>query len=182
MNFSTTGLRSILEKHGGFSRGHKFKVTFSNPPITSTNLRNLQLLCETASFPTRSAATSEHQIYGPVYQIPYRFTYTEISMNFMLTEDFFVKDFFDKWQEKIVDSTTGDLGYYEDYVSDIVISKYSANDIEMETSGDYQITILEAFPSIIGEVQFGHSLGNEVQRLPVTFLFKKWQTGASNNN
>ena len=67
-------------------------------------------------------------------------------------------------------------------MSDIVVSKYSANDIEMETSGDYQITILEAFPSIIGEVQFGHSLGNEVQRLPVTFLFKKWQTGASNNN
>ena len=33
---------------------------------------------------------------------------------------------------------------------------------------------MEAFPSIIGEIHLGLSLGNEVQRLPVTFLFKKW--------
>ena len=48
--------------------------------------------------------------------------------------------------------------------------------------GRHVFAIMEAFPSIIGEVQFGHSLGNEVQRLPVTFLFKKWRVGASNNN
>ena len=171
MKFSTTNLRSNLERHRGASKGNKFLVQFADAPINIPE--DLTLLCETTSFPTRSAATTEHSVYGPVYQFPYRFTFTEMSMNFYLTEDMYAKKIFDSWQEKMINPDTGDLWFYADYTCNISIKKFSSTDDTMNAP-DHNITLIEAFPSILGEIQLGHSLGNEIQRLPVTFLFKKW--------
>ena len=177
--FSTNNLRAVLQSHRGPSKGNKFSVQFLNAPVIIPE--DLSLLCETTSFPTRSAATTEHNVYGPVYQFPYRFTFTEMSMNFYLTEDMFAKTLFDDWQEKMINSQTSNLGFYEDYTCDISIKKFSAIDTSMNAP-DYNLTLMEAFPSIIGEIQLGHSLGNEVQRLPVTFLFKKWANSSIAGN
>ena len=47
------------------------------------------------------------------------------------------------------------------------------------TAPDHTIRLINAFPSIVGEVQLSHSAGNEVLKQPVTFVYQKWLTGAS---
>ena len=135
-------------------------------------------MCETVSLPTRSAATNELSMYGPVQSFPYRFTFTEASLSFYVTEDFEIKKVFDAWQEIIIDPVSGDLGYFDDYKCSIIIKKYSSGE-GVSIGEDYSVKLIDAWPSIIGEIALGHSLGGDVLRLPVTFQFRKWEEGTS---
>ena len=176
--FDTTSLKTAISKHGGFARGNKYTVTISKPKKLSVIPEDLQLMCETVSLPTRSAATNEISIYGPVQSFPYRFTFTEAYLQFYVTEDFAIKKIFDAWQEIIIDPVSGDLGYFDDYKCNIVIKKYSSRNA-VAIGEDYSVKLIDAWPSIIGEIALGHSLGGDVLRLPVTFQFRKWEEGTS---
>ena len=177
--FSTADLKSAMNKHGGFARGNKYTVMISKPKKLAIIPEDLQLMCETVSLPTRSAATNELSLYGPVQSFPYRFTFTEASLQFYVTEDFAIKKIFDAWQEIIIDPVSGDLGYFDDYKCNIAIKKYSSGDDNTSSWPDYSVKLIDAWPSIIGEIALGHSLGGDVLRLPVTFQFRKWEERTS---
>ena len=170
-NFQLSSLRTAFADHGGVSRGQKFTVIITGAPVAIS--KDLQLMCETVSLPTRSAATNELSMYGPVQSFPYRFTFTEASLNFYLTEDFAIKKMFDEWQEKIVDPVSGNLGYFDDYKCQIKISKYASEHGSTGHTPNYAVTLIDAWPNIVGEVALGHSLGTDILRLPVTFQFRK---------
>ena len=44
----------------------------------------------------------------------------------------------------------------------------------MGSAGVYRVELLNAWPSIVAEVQYGHSQGSEIAKLPVTFQYEKW--------
>ena len=177
--FQLAELRKAFADHGGVARGQKFKVEITGGPLTVPE--DLQLMCDTVSLPTRSAATNELSMYGPVQSFPYRFTFTEASVNFYLTEDFALKTLFDTWQETIVDPVSGNLGYFDDYKCKINIQKFSDIDSGTTVTPDYQVTLVDAWPSIVGEVALGHSLGGDSLKLPVTLQFRKWLVGTGGN-
>ena len=177
--FQLAELRAAFAKHEGVARGNKFSVLISKPKAVAIIPEDLQLMCETVSLPTRSAATNEQTMYGPVQSFPYRFTFTEASLNFYLTEDFEIKKLFDEWQEKIIDPISGDLGYFDDYKCSIKISKYASKHGSTGFSPNYAVTLIDAWPSIVGEIAMGHSLGTDILRLPVTFQFRKWRDSTS---
>ena len=170
--FNTDALREAFNKHGGIAKGQKYQALILGAPVTIP--KDLQLMCETVSLPTRSAATNELSMYGPVQSFPYRFTFTEASLNFYVTDDFAIKKLFDAWQEKIIDPVSGDLGYFDDYKCTIKISTFSDFHSGPSAPPNYAVTLIDAWPSIIGEIALGHSLGNEILKLPVTFQFRKW--------
>ena len=87
------------------------------------------------------------------------------------------KKLFDAWQEIIINSRTGNVGFFDDYSCSVTISKYSSNvDDPDGSTADYAVRLLDAWPSIVGEVQLSHSAGNEVLKLPVTFMYRRWET------
>ena len=174
--FSIDKLRT---KIGGFAKGNRYNVTFSNLPAglsTAVN-ENLQYLCESVSLPTKGIASNAHDIYGPPREIPYRETFTEAALSFILDDAFTVKKFFDSWQTKIINPITGNPSYYSDYVGTINISRLS-NDATAFTEADhkYNIQLIEAYPSVVGEIALGHTQGGEILRLSVTFKYRKWMT------
>ena len=180
--FQIAELRKAFADHGGVARGNKFRVLISKPSAVSTIPDKLQLMCETVSLPTRSAATNELSMYGPVQSFPYRFTFTEASLNFYLTEDFAIKKMFDEWQEKIVHPISGNIGYFDEYKCQIRIKKYPSNAIDTDVTSDYGVDLIDAWPSIVGEVALGHSLGGDSLKLPVTFQFRKWHSTSSTSS
>ena len=80
--FQLAELRKAFADHKGVARGNKFKVVITGAPVSIPE--DLQLMCETVSLPTRSAATNELSMYGPVQSFPYRFTFSEASLNLPL--------------------------------------------------------------------------------------------------
>ena len=174
--FSIDKLRT---KIGGFAKGNRYNVTFSNLPAglsTAVN-ENLQYLCESVSLPTKGIASQAHDVYGPPREIPYRETFTEAALSFILDDNFTVKRFFDTWQANIIDPESGNVNYWNNYVGTINITRLSndASDFGV-AKNEYKIELREAYPSAVGEIALGHTQGGEILRLSVTFKYRKWMT------
>ena len=138
---------------------------------------NIPILCEAVSLPTKGIASNAQDIYGPPREIPYRETFTEAALSFILDDDFNVKEFFDGWQNKIVNSETGNVNYWNNFVATINITRLSNDASGFETAADkYKIELREAYPSAVGEIALGHTQGGEILRLSVTFKYRKWMS------
>ena len=174
--FSIDKLRT---KIGGFAKGNRYNVTFSNLPagLSAAVNENLQYLCESVSLPTKGIASNAHDIYGPPREIPYRETFTEAALSFIVDDAFTVKRFFDKWQENIINVETGNVKYWNNFVATINITRLSNDATSFADASDlYKIELREAYPSAVGEIALGHTQGGEILRLSVTFKYRKWMT------
>jgi len=178
--FSPDTLKALLNANGGIAYNDKYMVTLNKPPGFDLPggiemRKRLTMLCDTATLPTKSLATFEKSIYGTVKAMPYRMTFTEASMSFIMTDSMEEKKYFDAWQNKIVGPKTGNLGFFDDYVCDISIKKFGRTASSVQQIPTYEVTLIDAWPSIVSEIQLSHSGGTEAMKLPVTFQFKKWK-------
>ena len=177
--FGIEKLKSAVSNLGGFAKGNRYNVTFSNLPtgLSTTVNENLQYLCESVSLPTKGIASNPQDIYGPPREIPYRETFTEAALSFILDDKFTVKRFFDKWQENIINVETGNVNYWNNFVATINITRLSNDATTFTDAADkYKIQLREAYPSAVGEIALGHTQGGEILRLSVTFKYRKWMT------
>jgi len=185
--FSIEKLRS---KVGNFARGHRYNVIITPPAFLGAGggpagggggsfvtTEKLQYLCESVSLPTKGIATNPHDIHGPPREMAYRETFTESALSFILDDEFTLKTYFDAWQANIINPVTGNPSYYDDYKGTIKISRLSNDATGFTTSStQYKVELLEAYPSAVGEVALGHSQGNEVLKLSVTFKYRRWNS------
>ena len=174
--FSIDKLRS---KIGGFAKGNRYNVSFVGLPtgLSPAVNENLQYLCESVSLPTKGIASNAHDVYGPPREIPYRETFTEAALSFIVDDAFTVKRFFDQWQEKIINVETGNVNYWNNFVATINITRLSNDATSFADASDrYKIELREAYPSAVGEIALGHTQGGEILRLSVTFKYRKWMT------
>ena len=177
---SVFGIETLKSKIGGFAKGNRYNVTFVGLPAglsTAVNA-NLSFLCESVSLPTKGIASTAQDIYGPPREIPYRETFTEAALSFILDDAFTLKRYFDTWQANIINPETGNVAnYWTNFVGAIKISRLS-NDATSFTDADstYNIELREAYPSAVGEIALGHTQGGEILRLSVTFKYRKWMT------
>ena len=176
---SVYGIETLKSKIGGFAKGNRYNVSFAGLPAglsTAVN-ENLQYVCESVSLPTKGIASNPHDIYGPPREIPYRETFTEAALSFILDDAFTVKRFFDTWQENIINPETGNVNYWNNFVATINITRLSNDATNFEAATDkYKIELREAYPSAVGEIALGHTQGGEILRLSVTFKYRKWMS------
>ena len=177
--FGVGKLKAAVSNLGGFAKGNRYNVTFADLPagLSTTTNENLQYLCESVSLPTKGIASNAHDVYGPPREIPYRETFTEAALSFIVDDAFTVKRFFDKWQEKIINVETGNVNYWNNFVATINITRLSNDATSFADATDkYKIELREAYPSAVGEIALGHTQGGEILRLSVTFKYRKWMT------
>ena len=173
--FSVEKIRVAAE---GFAKGNRYNVTIIPPSALSghSGLSKTQVLCEAVSLPTKGIASNPQDIYGPPREIPYRETFTEAALSFILDDTFTLKRFFDEWQTKIINPETGNVAnYWTNFVGTINISRLSNDATTFNDAVDeYKIELREAYPSAVGEIALGHTQGSEILRLSVTFKYRKW--------
>ena len=173
------GIETLKSKIGEFAKGNRYNVTFVGLPsgLSTAVNENLQYLCESVSLPTKGIASNAQDIYGPPREIPYRETFTEAALSFIVDDKFNVKRFFDDWQKNIINPETGNVNYWNNFVATINITRLSNDATDFETATDkYKIELREAYPSAVGEIALGHTQGGEILRLSVTFKYRKWMT------
>ena len=178
--FGVGKLKAQVENFGGFAKGNRYNVSFVGLPtgLSATVNENLQYLCESVSLPTKGIASNAHDVYGPPREIPYRETFTEAALSFILDDAFTLKRYFDTWQANIIDPESGNVkNYYNNFVATINITRLSNDASDFETAKDkYKIELREAYPSAVGEIALGHTQGGEILRLSVTFKYRKWMS------
>jgi len=180
-------LKSTINRRGGVARGNRFAVYIThpsrgmnsllnfNPATLLSNLisgdgvnagdfiqdpRDMFLLCKSCTLPGKRISTTEATHNHNLSKKPYSAATDEVTMSFIMTNDYYIKKYFDMWQEMIVD-TSGDhykTFYKNDYVTDVTIQQLSASN---DVIPGYSIQLRNAYPIQVGAME----LDNESEGL-----------------
>jgi hypothetical protein len=140
----------------------------------STMSRYLALQCETAELPGKTLQTADVKIYGPTFKVPYQTMYSDTTLTFMCTNDFFERKLFDKWMEAIMPSDTNNLRFPKSeltrYMTNIKIIQY--DDFIKQI---YAVELLDAFPIGVAPQTLSWS-EDGFHRLSIQFAYQKFRT------
>lgn len=141
----------------------------SNSSLT----RYLALQCESAELPGRTTATADVKIYGPTFKVPYQTQYTDTTLTFLCTNDFYERKLFDRWMEAIHPSDTNNLrfpkGQQSRYLTNIKIIQY-----DEFIKRIFAVELIDAFPIGIAPQQL--SWGEDgFHRLSIQFAYQRYR-------
>lgn len=189
---------STISKKDGLTRTAHFYVEFALPRClnnqrTLEDTRVLSFLCDSASLPGVSLATSEIRRYGygPVEKKPYAPIFVDSSMSFLVDGDRFIQNFFTRWMSSIVNfrsdpygkvliANTNTLKAYEvnyknQYATDILITTVDEKGTDIIT-----IQLKQAYPILMGDIALSWGDTDSIARLPVTFTYTTWDISSLN--
>lgn len=147
-----------------------------NGPMQSTNptiTRYLALQCEAAELPGKTVETADVRIYGPTFKVPYRMQYTDTTLTFICTNDFYERKLFDSWMEAMIPSDTNNIRFPKSnssrYLTNIRIIQY--DDIVRQI---FAVDLIDAFP--VGIAPQALSWGDDgFHRLSISFAYQRYR-------
>lgn len=199
MAYNIEEFKNLVSRGGGFARTNAYRVIFS-PENTA---KELNLLCTSVDMPGRRILSNERQIGLTNKKIAYGFDNGEVSMNFYLLNDNYVRSYFEEWQKRIVDTDTYEVGYYNNYVKNITIQQLrrGANVADLVKSGGnypavaktetqrkaistedkvvYSCILEQAYPVAISPVSYNNDANNLIT-YTVSFAYKSWRSTMAN--
>jgi len=140
----------------------------------SSMSRNLALQCESAELPGKTMQTADVKIYGPTFKVPYQTQYSDTSLTFLCTNDFYERKLFDRWMEAIHPTDTNNLrfpkGNKTRYMTNIKIIQY--DDFIKQI---YAVELIDAFPIGVAPQALSWADDN-FHRLQISFAYQKYRT------
>jgi len=194
-------LKATINRRGGVARGNRYAVYVSHPvkgmnsllkfdPATVLNNlisgdgvnigdfisdpRDMFLLCQSAQLPGKRITTTEATHNHNRTKKPYSMMTEEVTMTFLLTNDYYVKKYFDMWQDMIVDSS-GDhykTMYKRDYCGDVTIQQLSPSNHMIP---GYTIKLENAYPIQVSSVELGNG-SDALLEVSVTWEYDNWKS------
>ena len=189
---SIEDLKALISKKGGLARANRFRVIFTPPAQTLFNLdgqqiissvisgnftaknlindpRDINLLCDAVSIPGKQISTLDYQAEKQSIKIPYGVINEDVTMSFILTNDYYMKKLFDSWQSGVFDVERYRAGYKKDFTTDIVIQQLNSKNIPV-----YGVRLENAFPITVSAVSLDNNSENSVQKMSVTLSYDNY--------
>jgi len=196
---SIDNLKAVISKKGGVAMQNRFQVFFTPPTANSVrsllnqdvgsligdlaknaisggspkNLipdpRDISILCEAVSLPGRQITTIDYTAERQAIKIPYSVINEDISMTFLLTNDYYMKKMFDAWSTGIFDVEKYRAGYKKDFTTDVVIQQLNQQNIPI-----YSVRLEGAFPVTIGAINLDNNSENTIQKMTVTLSYENY--------
>jgi len=168
-NNPISSLAKNISKRGGLARANFFALTFTGPASISPNPFFINTICESVQLPGRSVSTFEHGMTHQVTKRPYSFINSDVTLTFLITNDFYIKDLFDKWMRCVVNDSTAKIQYKNQYVSDMTITV-----LDVEHNMVYKVNLENAYPIDISVIELSNASENQVLRLTVTMTYDNY--------
>ena len=185
---SINELKGLATARGGFAQQHQYLITL--PGLGAYSSRELNLLCSKTTLPGRRILSSDRMIGVKQTRVAYGFASEEITMTFQVLNDYGIKNYFEQWQNKIVDQNTFTPGYKSEYARDMQILQLKKGfaldtdlrfgpitldiDIFKRANVVYEVTLLNAFPVTLGEISLANEPG--LVELTVGFEYDNWRS------
>jgi|TARA_B110000444_G_scaffold261517_1_gene314527 hypothetical protein len=194
-------LKSTINRRGGVARGNRFAVYVShpskgmnsllnfNPANLLSNLisgqgvrigdfiqdpRDIFLLCQSCTMPGKRIMTTEATHNHHNTKKPYSAATDEVTMTFLMTNDYYMKKYFDMWQEMIIDTSHEHYKafYKREYCSDVSIQQLSASN---DVVPGYTVKLENAYPIQVGALELGNS-ADGLMELSITWEYDNFRT------
>ena len=198
---SIDSMKSTINRRGGIARANRFGVYITHPSKSMNNLlnfnpatllsnlisgdgvnvgdfisdpRDMFILCRSVTLPGKRISTTEATHNHHMSKKPYGAIADEVTMTFMLTNDYYIRKYFDMWQEMIVDTTGKHYKtfYKNEYCTDVTIQQLSSwNDVVP----GYSIILDNAYPIQVGAIELS-SEGDGIMEVTITFEYDNYRT------
>ena len=163
-------LKSELISRKGIARSNKFSIEITEEggnPSTA-----IDTLCESASIPGLQILTTEYSSIRHATKYPTGLMYEDIELTFLLTQDYYVKKFFDTWMSKIIKTSVDDyyLNYRSTYSRDVIINQLNDRNEKI-----YSHKLIDAYPITVQTINLNSTSDDEVAKLNVTLTYDKYE-------
>ena len=189
---SVDNLKAVISKKGGLAKNNRFQVLFTPPqtPLVGIDLeqivgrllsgesagikqsiydpRDIAILCEQVTLPARSFSTIDYMSDKQSNKFPYTNIDGDVTMHFIVTNDYYAKTLFETWMSSVVDVDNYQLGYKDDYSTDIVIQQLNQKDIPV-----FGVKLEKAYPIDVSAIALS-TQDEEFVRLTVVFAYDKY--------
>jgi len=185
-------LKALISKKGGLAKANRFRVIFTPPAQTLFNLdgqqvissvisgnftaknlindpRDINLLCDAVSIPGKQISTLDYQAEKQSIKIPYGYIHDDISLSFLLTNDYYMKTVFDTWINSIINMETYTVAYKKDITCDVIIQQ-----LDEKNTPIYGVKLEGAFPTTINELVLSNESSDTIQKLNVSFSYDRY--------
>ena len=192
MGLGLDDLKSTIAKKGGMAPANRFNVFFTPPTASLINInpqallssaasgnlsvknfiadpRDISILCESVSLPGRNLNTLDYQSNKQPIKMPYGFADDDVQMTFLLTNDYFMKDLFERWQGSVISTGSYTANYKSEYVTDVTIMQTNQKDIPV-----YGVRLINAFPTTIAAIELNSTSESTFQRVSVTLSYDRY--------
>jgi|SaaInlStandDraft_1057018.scaffolds.fasta_scaffold115949_2 hypothetical protein len=196
---SIDNLKSTISKKGGVAMQNRFQIFFQPPTANSMKSllnsdpkvlvgslaknavtggsplniipdpRDISILCESVNLPGRQITTIDYQAEKQSIKIPYSAINEDVTMSFILTNDYYMKKLFDDWQSAVFDMNRYRAGYKKDFTTDIVIQQLNQQNIPV-----YGVRLEGAFPVTVSSINLDNNSENTIQKLNVTLSYENY--------
>ncbi len=179
-------LKSQISKGGGLARPNQFLVE-----LPSGDSRALNILCTRASLPGKQILTHDRRINMQFEKVAYGFAVDDVSLSFLLTNDYSARSYFDNWRKKILNEESLTVKYkteYQEYVRihqlkrpifginrDVNLGPLNFSiDLNLGEDSIYSVELIDAFPTTASGVEFSNDL-DAVSEMTVSLSYTNWR-------
>ena len=167
----------------------------------------MDLFCSNVSLPGKTITDDVNETYyGPKRAIAKNVSFEEITLEYYTSINYDERMYFEAWQNSIVDPITHNVGYYDDYAKDCMITitpltkTFMAALANFTPTGDqgrdrqqlrqslgdssgystYQVQMYECWPKTIASTPLSYDAVNQIVKTSVTFTYRNYATTAWN--
>jgi len=144
--------------------------------LTNSIGRQINIMCDTVNMPGVDLQTQEIQ-YGsePNYnQVTSHGFAGNIVATFYADKYLRERQFFEHWQKLAVDTVSHKANYYDNYVGKMHMYQLGADSEVDRDMPTYAVEAIDVYPEKIGALDYGHALGNQIQKITIEFSYKQW--------
>ena len=196
---SVDQLKGLASAKLGFARTNQFLVELPSEfasggllatltsLVTSGSMGggDLNLLCASATLPGKQVLVQERRIGMEYQKVANGYAVDDVSLTFLLTNDYYVKRYFDRWKDFIINEDRQIANYKNSYQAKVVIHQLSnsiprtAFDIQIGSlpigidvtnflnsltaksginvgKSVYSVELIDAFPTTISAIEFNN--------------------------
>ena len=139
--------------------------------------RNVGMMCNKVTLPSRDINTEPHTMYGPRREMPYAYSFSgNIECTFYGDKFLRQRQFFENWQKKIMNIETHNMGWYDDYVGTMDIFQLGSFSAEQDRDRTtYAVRLYEVYPQTIGSIDYSYGAVDTTVNIPITLNFRTWR-------
>lgn len=164
---SIDDFKALISSRGGLAKSSLFRVIV--PSATADESEATMFLCESCTFPGRTINTEDVVFQNNSIKIPHSFSVDDISMTFILTNDFYIRYMLETWQSSIINKANYTIAFEDAYTRIIELQM-----LDMDSKVVYAVRLLNAYPTTIQGIDVS-SGEDTILKVNATFTYEDYE-------
>jgi len=159
----------LVKAAQGFHRPNLFLVEFVSPPGLNIDVERFSMSAIAAPIPGYAIGDFEHSSAGALTnKHTNTVAFNSMNITFIVSKDFNEHRVFQEWLNLMIDLPSNNVGYFDDYVTDIFVYPTDRNGNKLAT-----FQYIECKPETVGDISLAFENENAVTTLETSFSYTR---------